>query len=474
MKIHIVQKGETLEQIATRYNVDLMELKEMNSQIENQERLLPGMKVRIPTKSSTVKKEVPIRNDAEQNEDEKREQALPKETPSAEQTFKPFTPPIFPGGQDFPKPPPQPDQDEGFMHHPFKPLLPKEGLPELGSKTSGFQQSTGKKEDLHAHDEKLSLSQQQSYDPSPYGGIPPYQMPAMPPNHSHHPYQPFPYYSPYPAYSGAEMSMQYYPMAIQQSHPWVYQGPGAPNRSFQHANDFQTGFNKTGDGTGEDSKTNVPLTPVQGIDDTSGRNQTMSDHSLYPYGAPEMSGPSYMPDQQGQMLPMGMAMPGYAGMMPMFNTGQTGGEQAGVNSADYGYGMMPQMGNGFNPWMMPPQGGFVPQQFSQPVSTGMYPFQPQMGQMNMQLGKYCGCGAKQMMHPQSYFPVYPLPNPIYSMNHPGNVMGGWPMPMNPLPDQVRFDDEQHQSSGESDEPFPFGDFPVPSDLNDDDNPDDSF
>ncbi|WP_017755939.1 SafA/ExsA family spore coat assembly protein [Calidifontibacillus oryziterrae] len=60
MKIHIVQKGDTLWKIAQKYGVDFQELKNVNTQLSNPDMIMPGMKIKVPTGSVPVKKnEVP-------------------------------------------------------------------------------------------------------------------------------------------------------------------------------------------------------------------------------------------------------------------------------------------------------------------------------------------------------------------------------------------------------------------------------
>ncbi|ETI65915.1 spore coat assembly protein SafA, partial [Neobacillus vireti LMG 21834] len=60
MKIHIVQKGDTLWKIAKKYGVNFEELKKMNSQLSNPDMIMPGMKIKVPSAGGTVKKEGPI------------------------------------------------------------------------------------------------------------------------------------------------------------------------------------------------------------------------------------------------------------------------------------------------------------------------------------------------------------------------------------------------------------------------------
>ncbi|MEH6944270.1 SafA/ExsA family spore coat assembly protein, partial [Bacillus sp. JJ722] len=48
MKIHIVQKGDTLWKLAKKYGVHFEELKKLNSQLSNPDMIMPGMKIKIP------------------------------------------------------------------------------------------------------------------------------------------------------------------------------------------------------------------------------------------------------------------------------------------------------------------------------------------------------------------------------------------------------------------------------------------
>lgn len=60
VKIHIVQKGDTLWKIAKKYGVNFEELKKMNSQLSNPDMIMPGMKIKVPSIGGMVKKEAPI------------------------------------------------------------------------------------------------------------------------------------------------------------------------------------------------------------------------------------------------------------------------------------------------------------------------------------------------------------------------------------------------------------------------------
>lgn len=72
VKIHIVQKGDTLWELAEQYDVDFAELKKVNSQLSSPDMIMPGMKVKIPSSKKQVKKET------EQTKEEKKENHSPK------------------------------------------------------------------------------------------------------------------------------------------------------------------------------------------------------------------------------------------------------------------------------------------------------------------------------------------------------------------------------------------------------------
>ncbi|WP_337970028.1 SafA/ExsA family spore coat assembly protein [Virgibacillus salexigens] len=57
MKIHIVQKGDSLWEIAQQYGVDFEELKQVNSHLSSPDMIMPGMKIKIPGSSKAVKQQ---------------------------------------------------------------------------------------------------------------------------------------------------------------------------------------------------------------------------------------------------------------------------------------------------------------------------------------------------------------------------------------------------------------------------------
>src|SRR5699024_6043505 len=80
LKIHIVQKGDTLWEIAKMYGVDFEELKQSNSQVSSPDMIMPGMKIKIPSTSKSVKKEAPMKEKT-MKEKEIKEQPTKKPAP---------------------------------------------------------------------------------------------------------------------------------------------------------------------------------------------------------------------------------------------------------------------------------------------------------------------------------------------------------------------------------------------------------
>ncbi|MBM7644706.1 morphogenetic protein associated with SpoVID [Scopulibacillus daqui] len=91
MKIYVVQKGDTLYKIAQQHGIPLEELKKMNSQLSNPDKIMPGMKVKVPTgykpvkkKEEPMKKEMPIKKEEQKAKKEEPIYHGKKEMPKAE------------------------------------------------------------------------------------------------------------------------------------------------------------------------------------------------------------------------------------------------------------------------------------------------------------------------------------------------------------------------------------------------------
>ncbi|WP_067727290.1 SafA/ExsA family spore coat assembly protein [Oceanobacillus damuensis] len=107
MKIHIVQKGDTLWEISKKYGVDFEELKGINSQLSSPDMIMPGMKIKIPGTSKQVQKENVALKETK------------KET--VQQPYKDFSP----------KPIAAIQEDDAKVQKPVKPKMPIPSLPQM-------------------------------------------------------------------------------------------------------------------------------------------------------------------------------------------------------------------------------------------------------------------------------------------------------------------------------------------------------
>nr|WP_242035136.1 SafA/ExsA family spore coat assembly protein [Mesobacillus harenae] len=125
VKIHIVQKGDTLWKIAKKYGVNFEELKKLNSQLSNPDMIMPGMKIKVPTTGGTIKKESPQTGPGAQakiNMGTKKEMPVkehPKEQPKPTPEMK------------VPKEVPKAEVPKEVPKKPYKPKMPQPVIPEI-------------------------------------------------------------------------------------------------------------------------------------------------------------------------------------------------------------------------------------------------------------------------------------------------------------------------------------------------------
>ncbi len=119
MRIHIVQKGDTLWKIAQKYGVYFEQLKSMNTHLSNPDVIMPGMKIKVPTSSGSVKKETPIKEQPITQQPFKQ-----KETPT-----KPVQQPVKEQPKEIIKEVPKPVKKEIpkpiYMPKPPQPIMPE-------------------------------------------------------------------------------------------------------------------------------------------------------------------------------------------------------------------------------------------------------------------------------------------------------------------------------------------------------------
>lgn len=115
MKIHIVQLGDTLWKLAEKYNASFEELKKVNSHLANPEKLMPGMKIKIPGATKQVQKGT-----------SKKEQMTPvskkEKTTKKEQKTLPFKEEVKSAKKEQPKPVQK--EEKKKTEHPYKQKTP--------------------------------------------------------------------------------------------------------------------------------------------------------------------------------------------------------------------------------------------------------------------------------------------------------------------------------------------------------------
>ncbi|QOR65672.1 SafA/ExsA family spore coat assembly protein [Cytobacillus suaedae] len=127
MKIHVVQKGDTLWNISKKYGVDFEELKKMNTQLSNPDMIMPGMKIKVPTGNVPVKKEMQT-NVGTVKESVKKEApiAAKKEAPIAAKKEAPKKEAVHPYADKSPQPLPVMETKEEIKEKkvPYTPKMP--------------------------------------------------------------------------------------------------------------------------------------------------------------------------------------------------------------------------------------------------------------------------------------------------------------------------------------------------------------
>ncbi|WP_067837349.1 SafA/ExsA family spore coat assembly protein [Amphibacillus sediminis] len=370
MKIHIVQKGDTLWNLAKKYNVDFQELKDLNSQLANPDLLMPGMKIKIPTEKKMVQKEgtkeqvitpyKPLPQKAQpviKEDDHKAKKEVPKQLPKKQVTLpklpsKPIQLPKLPNiySTHFNIDVDIEDNDKIYQHQTIQHLHhhepPKETKP---------VQKPDKKEK-----KEEQVAPEMGYWPvMPYCYVWTPCMPVMPQIQTNWQCQPY----PNECHTFADPAMfhqgQYYPTDqhhFPKEQKWgeVEQAEDTPDHSPHMSNDNV-------DPSAYDTYPLHQPTDQQHWGNPNGvpgyaYGQQMPQMSGYDYGQqmmPQMSGYDYgqqmMPQMSGydygqQMMPQ---MSGYdygQQMMPQM-TGYDYGQQMmpQMSGYDYGQQMMPQM-----------------------------------------------------------------------------------------------------------------------------------
>ncbi|MDP5272747.1 LysM peptidoglycan-binding domain-containing protein [Chengkuizengella axinellae] len=86
MKIHIIKKGESLDQLCKKYEVDIDKILQMNTSITRGEELTPGKKLKIPSKAKHIRFE--RREQSNRKAQQMKIETKPKSKEEAVQTGK--------------------------------------------------------------------------------------------------------------------------------------------------------------------------------------------------------------------------------------------------------------------------------------------------------------------------------------------------------------------------------------------------
>ncbi|MCT2537975.1 SafA/ExsA family spore coat assembly protein [Aquibacillus koreensis] len=212
MKIHVVQKGETLWKIAQKYGVDFEELKQMNSHLSNPDMIMPGMKIKVPTTTKQVKKEQPT-------DKEMKKYPAKKETQKPYKDTSPKPQPVM-KEDDYKKPskekkslPTMPTMEQQIENYPTSVNMPK--MPHFELEKNEYNIDV---DQTNIDQEKTTVNQFTQAAPTKQVKQPHYmpQQPMMPVNY----YHPMPHCIEQPKPCGKGQMMPY---AMQQ-----------PTHAYQH------------------------------------------------------------------------------------------------------------------------------------------------------------------------------------------------------------------------------------------------
>lgn len=346
LKIHIVQKGDTLWNLAQKYGVSFEEVKQLNAQLANPDQIMLGMKIKIPTSTKQVQKQPsndkimhPYKDTSKKAQPVMYEDDIKKPSPIKKQMPAKVEP--------MPMPMPMPQQ-------PIQ--LPE--LPNFHSTNYNFDV------DIEDNDTEINqqsvyyteqpVQQQQPMQPVYYVMQPMQPMPMQPCNScmpSMQPMQPMPY--PQPQYQQQQMP-SFAPNPMQQP---KYEQPLDPCEQFQSPENLMHGYNNSTPypsyqkyGEMESSSIEMPPMPMN-----YSQQPSMPMEQEAAQWAPDSNGyPGYttMPNQMPQGMQPGMQMPleMQQGMWPSYPMPEGGmAHQGGAMPQQMGGGMpfqpMPQMGS---------------------------------------------------------------------------------------------------------------------------------
>ena len=384
MKIHIVQKGDTLWNLAKKYGVSFEEVKQLNAQLADPDQIMPGMKIKIPTNTKQVQKQPtndktmhPYKDTTKKAQPVIQEDDVKKTIPTKKQMPEKMM-----------------MKHEKMMMKPEKPKMeaPQPTQPiELPKLPNFYSNNYNIDVDVDIDDNDLEINQhttqQTYYAPQPQQPIQsqPPQQPMMPIYYVMHPCMPM------------------HPMP-NQMHPMHYNHPCGPMpmqqpmldpcTQFQSPDSFmpmqETNMPYQGDQDLESSSVDVPPSPMsnQAKHHKQYDWNMNSNHNSNMYNMPQNEANDYMmpnlPENEIKQMP-GMSMP--HDMEPGINMPyypMQEGAQSHMGGPAQG-NMPPYMGGpaqgNMPPYMGGPAQGNMPpymrgpaQEMTPPMGTSPYPF----------------------------------------------------------------------------------------------------
>nr|WP_239671700.1 SafA/ExsA family spore coat assembly protein [Mangrovibacillus cuniculi] len=367
MKIHIVQKGDTLWKIAKKYGVDFEELKTLNAQLSNPDLIMPGMKIKVPTSGGTVNKEMATKiNYGSQKE-------MPK-TDHPYANTKPTAPVVKEAKKEMPMPVKEMPK--------VQPKMPSITMPEIDINNNYYMMNLANLQVQKETKMMQPVKEKKKEEPKVKGAATPPPAPKPAPK----PVAPVmespdqegvmqPMMNCYPV-TPVMPGYGFGPMPMGQQPGFAPQVQGVMQPGYPQMPQMQQPY-----GFEQESSSMQQFMPMQ-------QPQVMGVQSPMPQGMPMQGfGQPFGPDGCTPVSPVspGPGFGGYpqGGMAPMGNTPMVQGVMdqqddndcgcGGPSFGPQGFGQPMQPGFGPQGFGQPMQPGFGPQGFGQPMQPGFGP-----------------------------------------------------------------------------------------------------
>ncbi|TGB04184.1 SafA/ExsA family spore coat assembly protein [Halobacillus salinus] len=297
MRIHIVQKGDTLWNIAKKYGVSFEEVKAMNTQLSNPDMIMPGMKIKVPQGTKPVKKEGQVA-------------PAKKEMPKAQTPYKDTSPKPIPVIKEDEKEAPV----KGVMQKPMMPMQPQPinmnmQMPSIDQQMQNYYTTFHLPQMPMAQPQPMPEEESsESVEKPAVKGVEamPMQQPCMQPQLINSDFYCCP---PHPMHP-MQMPMHQMPMQQMPMQPMPGYGPMVAGQEYEESSDMMPGSQAGGDcGCGGGQPQYGPMMPQGGQMMPYGQQPQMQqpfmqNYGQNPYGQMPQGG-GWNPYGQGQWGPYG-------------------------------------------------------------------------------------------------------------------------------------------------------------------------